>query len=259
MSEEVVNTAEGGEQQAAPEYTPTQLKAMEQGWKPKEQFEGEEDQFIDAGEFIRRGELFSKIEHQSKEMKVMRQALEAMKQHHTKVEEAAYNRALKSLQDKRKSLLLEGEVAEALALEDEIDNVKAQRTQMAQQAQLPVVPEVNPEFTQWVDRNNWYGKDKIMRAAADRIGLDLAQEGVAPSEVLKRVEKEIREAFPHKFANPKQERASAVEASSRSGNSASRSAIQMDDREREVMRKIVRSGVMTEAQYMAELKKVREQ
>lgn len=91
MTEEVktVDTqTQQTEQTEQPQYAPIQLEAIEQGWIPREEFDGDPDKFIDAAEFVRRGELFKKIESQSREVKQLRQALEAFKQHHSKVKEA---------------------------------------------------------------------------------------------------------------------------------------------------------------------------
>jgi len=252
MTEEVKQPDQ--EQPEAPELTPIQQKAVEQGWKPKDQFEGNEDEFIDAAEFVRRGELFGKIETQSRELKEVRAALTALKQHHSKVAENEYNRALKSLTEARKVAVAEGETEKAFEIQDQIDQIKEEKSQVA----IPDIPSgPPPEFVAWTERNSWYMKDKVMRAAADRIGLDHRAAGMSPTEVLKIVEQEIREAFPHKFTNPNRERPNAVESSSRSGTSVQRKAVALDDGEREIMRKIVRSGVMTEQEYLAELKKVK--
>ncbi len=43
--------------QSEPEYTDVELQAMEAGWKPKDQLE-EGKAFVDAAEYLRRGELF---------------------------------------------------------------------------------------------------------------------------------------------------------------------------------------------------------
>lgn len=102
-------------------------KAIEQGWRPKEEFDGDESEFIDAPEFVRRGELFTKIEHQSKELKQVRQALEALKTHHNRVKETEYARALKELEAARKQALVEGEHDRFFALEEKIDEIKIGR------------------------------------------------------------------------------------------------------------------------------------
>ena len=49
------------------EVSPTQQKAMEQGWKPKEEWEAEgkdPSEWRDAKEYVERGELFDLIDSQ---------------------------------------------------------------------------------------------------------------------------------------------------------------------------------------------------
>lgn len=241
------------------ELSPIQAKAAEQGWRPKDQFEGDPDEFVDAPEFVRRGELFSKIEHQGKELRSVRQALEAFKQHHSKVAENEYKRALKSLNEERKQAFVDGDTDKAFAIEEQIEDAKSAAAQIRQEAMRPAVQELNPEFVAWTDANKWYTTDRAMKIYADTVGNDFAQQGMSPSDVLKKVAQEVRKEFAHKFTNPKASRPNAVEGASRAGSSVQRASVALDDTEREIMRKIVRSGVMTEAQYMADLKKVKGQ
>lgn len=259
MSEGTTEPQVQEEVQEAPALTPIQEKALAQGWKPKEQFEGAEDEFIDAAEFVRRGELFGKIEHQSRELKQVKQALEALKLHNTKIEASAFDRALKALKEQKRNAIVEGETSRVFEIEDQIEEAQAARAKLEREAQTPVIPEVDPAFTNWVDRNQWYAKDVAMQAVADRVGLELARRGIPQDEVLRKVEEEVRAAFPHKFTNPKRDRATAVEPSSRGGQSvAGRAEMALSDEERAIMRKIVKTGVMTEAEYMRQLKKVQE-
>lgn len=253
MTEEVVQT-----EQTAPEYTPVEQKALEQGWKPKEEFEGEEGMFIDAPEFVRRGELFGKIEHQGKELKAVRQALEALKQHNTKIEQSAYDRALKDLQTARRTAIVEGETERAFQIEDQIEAVKTEKTRIAQEAAKPAVVETNPVFQNWMDNNSWYTKDVAMQAVADRVGVEMARRGMPQEEVLQKVVEEVKNAFPHKFTNPNRERPNAVEATNRGGSSVSRTSDSLSEDERSIMRKIVSTGVMTESEYKSQLKKSKE-
>jgi len=82
-----------------------QEEAINQGWVPKEEFAGEEDEFIDAAEFVRRGELFRKIESQSKEMKELRKALNGLAGHNAKIREVEYKRAVDDLKAQKKTAL----------------------------------------------------------------------------------------------------------------------------------------------------------
>jgi hypothetical protein len=242
------------------EYSPTEIKAIEQGWVPKEDFDGDEDAFIDAPEFVRRGELFSKIEKQSKELRAVRQALDALSNHHSKVKEMEYERALKSLKEAKRDATINGEHERALALDDKIDEVKAEKeavTREFKQAQVQEPAGYTPEFQRWVENNSWYEDNRVMRKAADALGVELHQEGYSPSEVLQMVERDIKKEFSHKFGNPAIKRPNAVEPSTRS-SSANRDSFSMTAEETEIMRKIVAvTPGYTEADYKKELKALR--
>ena len=259
MSEELNTEAGSGtESQEQKQYSAIEQRALEQGWRPKEEFAGDPETFIDAPEFVRRGELFSKIEHQNKELKAVKQALEALKTHHSRVKEVEYDRALKALQNARKQALVEGETERFLDLEQRIEEVKEEKAAFDEElraVKAADVPQVNPAFTAWVSENSWYETSKPMRAYADKLGVELAAEGHSPDQVLKMVEREVKKEFAHKFTNPKASRPSAVEPAGRGGSKPD--SFQMTDEERSIMRKFVRSGVMTEEQYIADLKKTR--
>lgn len=243
------------EENTKPEPTEVELRAMESGWVPKEEYSGEEHKWVDAGEFLRRGELFKKIENQSKELKDVKKALDEMKKLHSQVREVEYKRALETLREQKKTALLEGDADALLAVEDKIDLVKEQQKLLAQEPVEPV-EQVNPEFQAWTERNNWYESNGPMKAFADALGTDLARTGMSPSNVLKEVEKQVRAEFPNKFRNPNQDKPGAVEGAKAKG--ASRiSADNLSDDERRVMRTFVRTGVMTEEQYIKELNKVK--
>lgn len=250
------------EVQETREFTVIEQKALEQGWVPKDEFEGDETTFIDAPEFVRRGELFSKIEHQSKELKEVRKALESFKQHHTRVKEVEYERALKALQQAKRKAMVEGEHEQFFALEEREEEVKAEKAAFETEAKQPIVQEQETpvEFTNWVEKNSWYSKDRAMRAVADTLGIDLAKQGMKPADVLKEVEQLVRKEFPHKFRNEKASRPSAVEAPSRSGTTKSAdSGYKLDETEHRIGMSFVRQGLYKNiGEYAAELKKIKE-
>ena len=243
------------------EYSDVEKQALEKGWKPKEEYQGDPDKWRSAEVFVALEEPLKRIEHQSKELKAVRSALEAFKEHHTKVKETEYNRALKSLQEARREAMRDGDTERALVLEEKVEEIKAEKEAVVAEGRQPI-PEVregtyHPEFKEWLNHNGWYETSKAMRAVADRLGLEYQAEGLSPREVLKRVEEDVRKEFPHKFGNDKKARSMAVEPPSRN-NRTSKEDFALDDNEREIMRKIVRSGVMTEKEYIAELKRVKQ-
>lgn len=238
------------------QYSAVEQRALEQGWKPKDQFQGEEADFIDAGEFVRRGELFSKIEKQSKEVKQLREALEAFKMHHSKVKEVEYDRALKALDTARKQALSEGDTDKFFALEEQMEAVKTEKAVVEQEAKVPVVqePSVPPQLESWMQKNSWYQTNRAMTALADRLGAEFKARGFTLDQALHQIDAEVRKEFPDKFAS--RVRPPAPEGSTRSGSPKTDNFV-MSDEERSIMQKIVKTGVISKEDYIKELKRVK--
>lgn len=260
MTEE--NKQEGQEQQVAPELSPIEQKALEMGWRPKEEFEGEEDDFIDAKEFVRRKPLFDKIEGQSKELKAVRKAIDALKEHYSQREEAAVTSALKRLKAARKEAIenSDGENFENIDLE--IKRVETEAAKIKELQRAETVPEIHPEFTGWVNKNPWYRDTGYMRNWADDFGskLHMANPDLTPSQVLKKVEEAVRKEFPHKFTNPNKQNAPDVENGRQAGRSTEGKGnsveSQLDERSRKIMNDLVRSKTMTKDEYLKQWKEM---
>jgi len=241
--------------------SPIEEKAISMGWRPKEQFEGDEEEFIDAKEFVRRQPLFDRIENQGKKLKDVTKALEALKTHYTRVEEAAVQKAINQLKAQRKSALADGDGDSFELLDDEIKKAEQQLQTIEQVKNNPIVEEtvVHPEWQAFQSRNPWYNSTGYMRKFADEIGADLASKGVAPTDVLKEVEKAVRKEFPHKFTNPNKEQAPVVEQSRGAGNKTGGKNDDsiLTEQERKVMNDLVRSGLLTKEKYIADLKAIK--
>lgn len=261
MTEEVKPVGTEAPAESTPPATdPFEAKAAELGWRPKEEWEGAEEDFIDAKEFVRRKPLFEKIESQNKAIKQLSQAFDALKTHHTRVKEAEYQRALKSLKDAKRQALADGETDRALAYEDKIDEVEQQKAEFdedVQKVDIPKTPETHPEFIEWKTKNPWYNRDTELREFADTLGLTLARQGMQPAEVLREVASRVRRSFPEKFTNPNRDKPGAVEAPSRKG--VSNDSFHMSEEDRAIMKKILRVGGITEAEYIKELRRVQGQ
>lgn len=255
---ELENTTpqEGTEDQTPAEMSPAEQEALESGWVPKEEFNGDEHKWVDASEFLRRGELFKKIEVQNRELKDVKRALVEMKKLHSSVREVEYKRALDTLRAQKKSALEEGDADAVLAADDRIDMIKDEQRKLQSEAEAPMERgEDHPVFVEWTSRNSWYTTQAPMKAFADALGAELARDGLTPPQVLKKVEEEVRKEFPNRFRNPRQDRPSGVESSTPRGKTSS--SFQLTADERRIMNNFVRQDVMTEAEYIKELKKVK--
>lgn len=244
---------------STPQYTEVEQRALDMGWRPKEDFEGDEIDFVDAKEFISRKPLYDKISQQSKQIKNVHRSLDALKEHYTKVKEVEYQNAVKALKVQRKEALVQGDADAFEQAEDQIKQAEeqfAEIKQSASQINTEDDPVTSPIFQNWKNRNPWYDSTGYMRNFADDAGKRLHASGMHPDDILKEVEKAVRKEFPTKFRNPNKEDAPDVGVSKSSGKSRG-AEMQLNEQEKRVMDTLVRGGHITKEKYLADLKKVR--
>lgn len=237
---------------------PYEAEAREQGWKPKEDYEGEPDKWRPAKEFVERGELFGKIDTMGKELKETKKALKMLQEHHTKVKETEYKRAVDELKTLQKKHLEEGNSDGYLETTELLTDLKAeQKAREVLSTQQVEQPQTDPRFNAWVDRNPWYAKDAEMRQYADVIGLGYAQanQGLDPEDVLKYVSIQVKARYKDKFENPNRNKPSPVEGTSQ--NASTKESFQLTDDERKVMNTFLRTNTMTKEEYIAQVKAMR--
>lgn len=232
---------------------PVEDQAREQGWVPKDDFKGEEHKWVDAGEFLRRGELFGKIESQNKELKAIRETLAQFKDHHSKVQEAAYKKAVADLKAQKKAALIDGDADLVIEVDEQLLDIKQEQTRITSQP-AQTSAEDHPEFVAFKNKNSWYENVYPMRRWADARGEELAREGKSPSDVLRTIEREAREEFPKRFENPNRSKASGVENGTQRGNTTA-GRYQPSEIEERMATKFVREGLFkNKEEYYAELK-----
>lgn len=260
MAEENQNVVENENTEVVEkEYTPIEKEAMAQGWVPEDEYDGDPDRFVSAKEFIQRGEFFRKIDSQNREIREQRKQIEHLAQLSKQSFEAGIKKAMADLKQAKKEAFAEGDADRLIEIEEQMDNLRDQQTQIqaqkAQQVQA-VAQEIHPELQAFINRNSWYESDPIMRGAADVLGTQLAQQGLSPTEVLREVETRIRKEFSHKFHNPNRERAGAVEGGAAIRRAAKNDDVQLTPLEKRMMKQFVDQGVMTEKEYKDQIRRI---
>lgn len=236
------------------EVSPIEQKALEMGWKPKDQFEGDEEAFIDAKEFVRRQPLFDKISSQSREIKEIRQALNAFKTHYTTVQESAYQKALRDLKAARAQAVTEGDGDRFDALDAEVKSVEKQVEVLKTAQETAPAGEAHPEFQAWVNQNRWYTETKYMREYAEEVGARLHAQGLAPADVLRGVSEAVKKEFPQKFSNPNKDLAPNTASGIKTTKKPDNFEATLSADEKRVMDTLVRGGHITKEKYLADLK-----
>lgn len=251
------------------ETNPIVQEALEAGWKPLEEFEGPQEKWIDAPEFVRRGELFKKIDDLKaqawKAERGFKQELELMKKHFDSVKETEYKRALETLKAQKRDALENNDAAAVIELDDKIDALKDEQAAAKIQQQNEVTPSGQPpEIAEWLEKNSWYNQTQSLRFQADGFGMEYMENhpNASLNDMLRYVDKKIREINPEKFGSATRVIKNSGSTVETGGSSSSRvsggrpaklTVNDLNDTERQVMKSLVGRGVLTQAQYLEQL------
>lgn len=198
---------------------PTERRARQQGWKPYEEWDGDPDEWVGAEAFVVRGELFNKLKKQSKTINELNQVVQDLSEHHKKVKENEFKKAIDYLKRQKKEALEDEDYDKAVEIDDQISETR-QDWEKNQQKQTQET--VNPEFDEWRAKpeNQWYENSRVMRAAADQIAVEYAQSNPKANfqEVVSHVEQEMKKEFPEKFKTGQKKPHSGVNEPSYTGS-----------------------------------------
>ena len=235
-------------------------RAREQGWKPKEEFDGDTSKWVSAETFVAKGELIDKIESLGKRLKDNDKTIAMLKEHHARVKETEFKNAVAFLKSQKKEAYENGDVDKIIEIDDKIAEVRD--TQKRQQEEIAATQsnegEAHPDFIAWTSENKWYERNSEMKTDADMIGAAYKRNNPlkTPQEILEHVTGKIKKLYPDEFMNQNRNRPSAVEGGGQR-QVASRDAFALTDEEKKVMNTFIRQGIMTKEEYTNEIKKVR--
>lgn len=185
---------ESGEEENT--LTGEEQKAYEMGWRPQDEYEGDHP-WVGAEEFLGRKPLFDQISKSNKRVKRLEEQLQKVLDHVGTVEKAQYEKAKRDLKELRKEAMKQGDF-------DEFERLNEQEKELDEQApeKAPAAP---PEFTEWVEENDWYTNDPDLRQFADNIAPAMKSKhpNLSPKEFFDKVGEVVKQANPDKFGTPK--------------------------------------------------------
>ncbi|MCR5876940.1 hypothetical protein [Phenylobacterium sp. J367] len=244
--------AQGGEQDQGPSV---EDRALAMGWTPQGQFKGDPAKWVDAETFVKRGEEFlpflkANNARLEKALDRTRADLAKLAEHHSKTAEREYQRALRDIEARIAEATAAGDAQGVMDAADELADLRAD----AKAGAKPAEQGPNEEFKAWQAENEWYGTDRALSAAFDALCKDVLEEGYTkPKAGLKEATSRLKAAFPEKFAkpaNPNRQQAAAVEGGGAPARRGSKSRADLPADARSFMDRMVKQGLMTEAQYL---------
>lgn len=239
----------GGAGEDAPEYSEIEQEALNLGWNP-EGVEGRRN--LSAEEFIDRKPLYDEIHQTKRAMKRLQESQQAMTQHLQMIQKRNNEQHIDEL--KRQKL-------EALQAEehDRVMQIDEKIIEAATAPEFEAAPDNGAQeaFDNWEQTNTWYNADPVAKRYADALGREyVSQYGQLDERMLSRITEEVKQAFPEKFATPRN-RPSPVEGDRRGVRQSKGSkytAKDLDDNARTIMRTLVRDGTYkNEQEYIEDL------
>ena len=253
------------------EWSEEELQAMDSGWKPQDEWDGDPDDWVTAKQFNRNGEYLRKIHNQNRKIKQLDDVVGNLAKQQKQIFDAGYAKAKRELKSALREANKEGDDATADAIENRIEQLETQH-----QADVKVIdpattqqvpPEVAPEFVSWVKRNEWFVKKPALRAFAESVGLAHAHGNPEKTnvEIYQYVTDEVKKRFPEEFGQVmtpmKKKTGSPVVGGSdltggTRGSSSEITRVSLSSEEKEVGRVLVDKGIYKNMnEYATDLKK----
>lgn len=237
----------------------SEQQAREKGWRPKEEFDGNPDDWVSHKEFNQRTELYDKISHQSKTIKNLNKKLDALIKHNEGLAERTRKKTLEELKAKQREAVQHGDTEAFEEAEKQIEEVSSEDVftleedeteQETEQAQQIEIPQVVQDFAA---KNKWFEKDKEMTDFMIWKTQQVIQsEGLTLEDALPVAEKHVKQTFAHKFRNPNKSKPTSVMGGSNKPATSNRKSISSLTPEQKSVWHTLK-GTMTEQEFLDQL------
>lgn len=176
--------------------TEIEQAAREMGWRPKEEFRGDESKWVDADTFVSRGEHFipiikadrdkaraeaadlrASVAETQRLLTEARDAIEGLKEYQTAETKRQVEQARKDVARQLKEARDLGDTESEIALLDQLVELReakaAAPAPAPKPAAAPAAPAEDPVFTAWKEANPWFATNPRQRGLAMGIAEEL--------------------------------------------------------------------------------------
>lgn len=210
------------ESSATPEV---QKQAEAMGWIPASRYKGDAERFVDAEEFIQRGETVLPIVKKQLEttrtelaasraeaaktaaaLKTMQESLEAIEERHSVETQKAVEKAREQLKAQLAKASEAGDHEAVAELTDELTRANAALDKPVEKKKEEKIEAFVPpaDLVDWNKENEWFGKNRRLTALALGIAQELREAGetVQGRAFFDKIGKEMEQYLPQKKADP---------------------------------------------------------
>src|SRR3954470_23631210 len=136
----------------AVEPSESEAKARRQGWRPKDEYRGPDEKWVDADAFLKRSDeelpvMRERLKKQDRDLADLKGTVAKFAEHHAKVEKIAYERAMNEVKKQRREALAIGDADGFEQAEERLQELKEVKPAATQKE---AAAEVAPEVKAWV-------------------------------------------------------------------------------------------------------------
>jgi hypothetical protein len=255
-----------------PETPSVEEIAKDLGWRPKDEFQGDDENYVDPVTYIKRSKDIQKsmsqhLKENRRKLDDMDRAVRDLHNHYetvSKAQIAKQQKEIDRLRKEKKEAIAEGDADRVDQIEDEmLDHYRS----IEENSLPPEQPSYNHEevevFEGWHSKNSWYSPkkgipgDSEMTEYANKLASLPEYDALPYKRRLATVEEMVKKAFPDKFPaqQKKQPGPTSNPVESPRGTSTKRQYTMRDlnKEQRDMVRNFVDRGIMTEKEYIKQL------
>ena len=189
--------------------------AYAQGWRPKEEYRGNPNNWTDAEEFLKTAEnnlpvMRKQLRERSEDVVVLKRHVKELTEANKalagkvgNIEQQANTKEMSEIEKELNEAVLDGDTTKALELTKKyaeagkkVQEPKVEQPTQEQQTNTP--QEVPQEVNAWIEKNGWFNKDQTLNSVAQAIHMDLQRTNpeLSIADNLEAVSREIKKRFP---------------------------------------------------------------
>ncbi len=192
------------EQEPAPkQLSAEEEKATRDGWKPKDEWQGDPDDWVSAKKFNERGDMIGQLKQLREENRQFNERLENQR----KFMQAQQEQTIKELEAKRQEAVESADVDKFNSVQKQIDTL--------QQPEPPAnEPGVKPDDAQaindWNAANPWIFEDSEKANYAKFLFAQYGSQGMSAQAAIDRMQQQVNRQYPPQ--NPRRDEPSTSES-----------------------------------------------
>lgn len=239
-----------------PEISQSEQKARSRGWRPKDEYEGNPEDWLDHKTYLVKGELLDDISQKNRVIKALERKLGNVTDYVKGMDERNRKAAIEKLKEEQRAAVADGDTAAYDKYEEAIAEASKPGEHKLEDEPENTEPEIRPELIEFKNRNNWFETDEdLTEYAMFRAERLLKKHDL--NTTLSKIEAEVKQRFPEKFTNPNKKRAAVVMNGGQPSRTGKLKISDLTPEQRDVWN--VLQHTMTEEEYLKDLEKANAQ